>query len=110
MFLSELAKLIFGSKATRAAMTSRYRAVEVVPEGAGCCGAAREISGKRFLSNEVPQLPLADCDRAICNCRYELFADRRRSHREDRRLMADGPDIGPDNRRSAERRDADCAA
>ena len=110
MFLSELAKLIFGSKATRAAMTSRYRGVEVVPDGSGCCSAAAEINGKRFLSNEVPQLPLPDCDRAICNCRYELFADRRRSHREDRRLMTDAPVVGPDNRQSADRRDADCAA
>ena len=110
MFLSELAKLIFGSKATRAAMTSRYRAVEVVPDGSGCCGAAREVSGKRFLSSEVPQLPLPECDRAICHCRYELFADRRRSHREDRRLASDGPAVAPDNRNTTDRRDADCAA
>ncbi len=110
MFLSQLAKLVFGSKATKAAMTSRYRGVEVVPDGSGCCNSAREVTGKRFLSTEVPQLPLPDCDRAICNCRYELFADRRRSHREDRRLITEGPVLGPDNGTSAECRDADCAA
>lgn len=110
MFLSQLAKLIFGSKATRAAMTSRYRAVEVIPDGSSCCGAAREISGKRFLSSEVPQLPLPDCDRAICNCGYELFADRRRSHREDRRISTEDAVVGSDNRHSGDRRDADCAA
>ncbi len=110
MFLSELARLIFGTKATRAAMTSRYRGVEVIPDGSGCCRAAGEIRGKRYLSNEVPQLPLPECDRAVCNCRYELFADRRRSHREDRRLVTDGPVTEPDNRHTADRRDADCAA
>ena len=110
MFLSQLAKLIFGSKAAKAAMTSRYRGVEVIPEGSSCCNSAREVVGKRFLSTEVPQLPLPDCDRAICNCRYELFADRRRSHREDPQLMSEGAGVGPDNRPSADRQDADCAA
>lgn len=110
MFLSELAKLIFGTKAEKTAMRSRYRGVEVIPDGSGCCAAAREITGKRFLSDEVPELPLKGCDRAVCNCRYELFADRRRSHREDRRVVSETPVISADNRRASSRRDADCAA
>lgn len=110
MFLSELARLMFGSKAAKARTTSRYRGVEVIPDGSGCCDAALEASGKRFLSSEVPQLPLPGCDRAICNCRYELFADRRRSHRDDRQLATDRPVADQVNRRPADRRDADCAA
>ena len=110
MFLSELARLMFGSKAAKAGTTSRYRGVEVIPDGSGCCNAALEASGKRFLSSEVPRLPLPGCDRTICNCRYELFTDRRRSHREDRRLTTDDPIAGPDSRNSADHRDADCTA
>ncbi len=84
MFLSQLAKLIFGSARTGADGRSNYRGVEVHAGALGCCAAVREIRGKRFLSDEVPALPLPGCNAEDCGCTYELFADRRRSH--DRRL------------------------
>lgn len=53
-----------------------YHAVTVVP-GPRCCDEARQLKGKRFLSREAPQLPLKDCGRADCTCRYEHYPDRR---------------------------------
>ncbi len=56
---------------------SRYRGVQVHGKRAGCCEAVQAIAGKRFLSDEVPKLPLSGCDASDCRCRYELFDDRR---------------------------------
>lgn len=102
MFLSELARLLFGpGRAETAANRSSYRAVEVLPGQDGCCTAAGSILGKRFLSDEVPMLPLTTCDAESCGCTYKLHADRRRSSSPDRR--ADRPEELPaDGRCSAE--------
>ncbi len=111
MFLSQLAKLIFGSGSTGAGavVRSNYRGVEVHPGTLGCCGAVREIRGKRFLSDEVPSLPLQGCDAEDCGCTYELFADRRRSSTINRESVEDvaGADSVIDDGR---RRENDCAA
>lgn len=56
---------------------SRFRGVQLNPNADSCCDAVRESMGKRFLSNEVPMLPLADCDSADCRCTYQLYDDRR---------------------------------
>lgn len=56
---------------------SRYRGVEIIAHPTICCDAVRDIRGKRFLSKEVPKLPLAGCDAGDCKCTYELFEDRR---------------------------------
>lgn len=61
---------------------SRYRSVQVHANSADCCEAARAIEGKRFLSTEVPRLPLEDCDADDCRCTYELFDDRRTDFRQ----------------------------
>jgi hypothetical protein len=54
-----------------------FSAAEVVPNSEGSCFAARELAGKRFLVRDVPKLPLADCNRPHCECRYRRHADRR---------------------------------
>ncbi len=47
-----------------------------------CCEAARHLEGERFLCDEAPPLPLANCDRgADCNCSYRHFSDRRHEPR-----------------------------
>ena len=81
MFLSQLGKMLFGSRTTRAAAVNRsnYRAVEVFAGKDGCCSAAEDILGKRFLSDEVPMLPLPGCDADSCGCTHRLYADRRKS-------------------------------
>ena len=56
---------------------SKYRGVEVIGSHAGCCEEVRAIAGKRFLSSEVPKLPLDGCDAGACDCSYKLFDDRR---------------------------------
>ncbi len=57
--------------------TSRYRGVQVHGIGADCCEAVQAIAGQRFLSDEVPMLPLGGCDATHCRCSYQLFDDRR---------------------------------
>jgi len=56
---------------------SRYRGVQVNGNRAGCCEAVQAVAGKRFLSDEVPKLPLNGCDANDCRCSYKLFDDRR---------------------------------
>jgi len=70
------------------APTKAYRAVSIGPKGQGC-SAVEEISGKRFLSNDAPLLPLPECDnRDNCDCRYTHWDDRRQE--EDRRSPVGG--------------------
>lgn len=105
MFLSELGKLLFGSRRSKTAVASRsnYRAVEVLPGHDGCCAEAQEILGKRYLSDEVPMLPLTGCDAESCGCTYKLFSDRRRTADE-------GEMPASDRRQKAGRGDAHRAA
>ena len=56
---------------------SQFRGVEIVADNDNCCGAAREVAGQRFLSNQVPMLPLGGCTAENCRCTYELYDDRR---------------------------------
>jgi hypothetical protein len=81
--MSFLSKL-FGSPAVSTikdgaapAPSADFRCVQVNANDAGCCDAVRAIAGKRFLPDEIPDLPLAGCDAESCNCSYELFSDRR---------------------------------
>ena len=53
-----------------------HHAVSIVT-GPRCCDEARALRGQRFLSREAPPLPLKDCGRADCTCRYEHYQDRR---------------------------------
>ena len=83
-FLSRLvrkkqpAKRIIKRKAVRVTNTrARFRGVQLNPNHDGCCDAVLESLGQRFLSNEVPMLPLEECDSDDCRCTYELFDDRR---------------------------------
>lgn len=46
------------------------------------CEAAKEMDGRRFLSNAAPRLPLPDCNALDCRCRFLHHKDRRaRSNR-----------------------------
>jgi hypothetical protein len=50
---------------------------------ANACGAAKELPSTRYLSGEAPLLPLSDCNKSDCACKYAHFSDRRDIH-EDR--------------------------
>lgn len=56
-----------------------------VRQGDCACEGAKALEDKRFLSRDVPQLPLATCSAAQCGCRYVRHEDRRKT--EDRREM-----------------------
>jgi hypothetical protein len=58
-------------------MSSKWHAVTIVMSEASCAAAAR-CRNKRFLSSQVPLLPLRDCDRAAtCPCKFKHHDDRR---------------------------------
>ena len=65
--------------------TNAHHAVAVAP-GPNCCVAARKLDGRRFLSRDAPVLPLKDCNRTDCTCRYQHYEDRRRGPRRARDL------------------------
>jgi len=61
-----------------------YQAASI--NAGGCaCAAVEELAGKRFLAEQAPRLPLANCDSLHCQCRYVRHEDRR--EREDRRAL-----------------------
>lgn len=79
---------------------NHYHAVSIVP-GEHACPAAKDLSGKRFLSREAPILPLSSCTSAECNCTYAHYADRRKgSRRTSDLVMAMDTYAGSDRRRS----------
>lgn len=91
-----------------------YHAVAIkVPSEGTVCEAARALSGKRFLSDEAPKLPLQECDAEQCECTYTHYADRRHENRRagdagmsEQPFEGDNKRArGPDRRRSE--RDAD---
>jgi len=51
------------------------------------CDAAKAMTGRRFLSNAAPRLPLPECDLLECRCRFVHYKDRR-THRGRRSPFA----------------------
>lgn len=81
-----LAKLMgkesgYRSRAHKTHKTSLYRGVQIVGGDEGCCRVASILAGQRFLSDEIPKLPLEQCDATECRCTYKLFNDRRTGER-----------------------------
>ena len=83
------------------ASNSRYRAVQVNAHAKDCCDAVQALAGRRFLSDEVPKLPLEDCDAAECRCTYRLYDDRRADVRRSSDLTYDiASQLHADNNRN----------
>lgn len=53
-----------------------YSSVSIKCDEAACANA-RAMSGKRYLREEAPALPLNGCSPADCSCRYFAYGDRR---------------------------------
>ncbi|MDH3616722.1 MAG: hypothetical protein OEQ90_09645 [Gammaproteobacteria bacterium] len=68
---------------------NKYRGVEVISNQNECCEAAKAIAGQRFLTDQLPMLPLSDCDVAECACTYKRFEDRRTDPRRASDLSFD---------------------
>lgn len=56
--------------------SKNFHGVSIRPTS-GACRAVQLVTGKRFFPNEVPSLPLTNCDVSYCGCRYEHHQDRR---------------------------------
>jgi hypothetical protein len=66
-------------------VTNPFHGVSIVA-GPACRVTAEQYGGRRFLSAEVPRIPLPTCDPHSCDCRYQHHQDRRtgvdRRHRD----------------------------
>jgi len=56
--------------------SSEFHAV-AIRTPATACDAARKLEGIRYLGPDAPKLPLPDCDREHCECRFQHYDDRR---------------------------------
>ena len=83
-----------------------YRAVSIVPH-ASSCAEARRLRPIRFLTNEVPRVPLPQCSQPLtCTCTYRKYPDRRTAERRD--IGSSGRFyMGLDRRKSTGRRAGD---
>ncbi|MEO8224593.1 MAG: hypothetical protein ABI661_07285 [Gammaproteobacteria bacterium] len=63
-------------------LARKFHGITVKP-GPRPCAAVQALASQRFLPEEAPQMPLAGCDQAACQCGYAHHSDRR--DREDRR-------------------------
>ena len=80
-----------------------FHSVCIVTASSACPGA-RALKGKRFLSRDAPVLPLKNCDRGGCKCRYEHYEDRRDGPRRAREFGV-SIDVynGPEQRKQVKR-------
>lgn len=64
-------------------MVGGFHAVSI-RYASNACGAAKKLRELRFLSDDAPDLPLADCTKgSMCKCRYRHYEDRRIDFRRD---------------------------
>jgi len=83
--------------------TGAYHAV-AIKYSENACEAAKALTGRRFLSNAAPRLPLPDCDHLECRCRFTHFQDRR-SGRDRRSPFAPSGTSGTTGSFQTERRE-----
>jgi hypothetical protein len=84
----------------RTSSVNPFHAVSI-DVGPQACDAAKARIGVRFLSREAPRLPLADCGRTDCSCRYVHHDDRRSFARrisDNRDALPPAPYSGPERR------------
>ena len=53
-----------------------YHAV-AIKYSENACDAAKAMTGRRFLANAAPRLPLPECDSLDCRCQFAHHDDRR---------------------------------
>lgn len=79
-----------------------WRCVSLRP-GLEACPAAWMQVGERYLPDEAPSLPLADCNRETCDCSFNAHEDRREPG--ERREQPDGDPDGQPPRSRGRRKD-----
>jgi hypothetical protein len=81
-----------------------WHAVSIV-RGRQSCAAIARITGKKWLSAEAPQIPIAGCTLKRCECRYRHHADRRSTdRRESKGLKSGAPKEGERRSSDSDRR------
>ncbi len=80
-----------------------YRAV-AIKYSENACDAAKAMTGRRFLSNAAPRLPLPECDFPKCRCKFAHYGDRR-TGRERRSPFAPAAVTGSTGSFQRERRE-----
>jgi len=68
------------------AFDTKWRSVRIRP-GLIACDRVANLTGQVFLSQEAPELPLANCGERDCRCHY-VFLDDRRSGIDRREELA----------------------
>jgi len=82
---------------------SEYHAVAIKYSG-NACDAAKAMTGRRFLSNAAPRLPLPECNFPDCRCKFAHYNDRR-TGRDRRSPFAPGGTTGSTGSYARERRE-----
>jgi hypothetical protein len=59
----------------------------------GACAGAKSLKGRRYLGDEAPVLPLAECASSRCDCRYVHHVDRRTGNNDRRTLKSEKQDF-----------------
>lgn len=54
----------------------KYHAV-AIKYSENACDAAKAMTGRRFLANAAPRLPLPECNLLECRCHFAHYDDRR---------------------------------
>ena len=78
-----------------------YHAVSIA-YSENACLAAKQMTGRRFLANAAPRLPLPECNANECDCNFAHHADRRTG--QDRRSPFGGSSAGATGTYNQERR------
>jgi hypothetical protein len=61
---------------------SQYRCVKIEPSY-NACKTALAMREKPILMNEMPVLPLQNCDKSKCDCKFTRHNDRRMNNRRE---------------------------
>lgn len=83
-----------------------FRAASIKP-GRGACPASQALSRERFLTRDIPLVPLENCTSESCTCGYIRHNDRRRWAGERRELYSVNTNLyvlGGESERRAENR------
>lgn len=91
-----------GAAARASVSRSPYRACTIEP-GQDACAAVATLQEKRFLQTDVPLLPLPECGRLQCDCRYRRHDDRRHRDHERRLPGATATELYPHTARERRR-------
>jgi len=89
-----------GAVALSGGVNKLFHGVAIRSRGDACCQAVEALGTQRFLSEDAPLLPLAECSNPQgCRCVYEHFDERRDNLRR-------GTDVGlPERLYPDEKRD-----